>query len=224
MTAKKKLTSRSGMADLTGQRFGRLTVLSFREMSAKGHDALWLVRCECGSQKVVGRGKLRSGRTKSCGCLRKPHGMFGTPEYKAWGSMIQRCTNPKARGYERYGGRGISVCREWTESFQAFFQFLGRRPSKNHSVDRFPDPSGNYEPGNVRWATTKEQGRNRSNNRRVCLGGLDLTISEWAARTGLRDSTIRERLRRGWEIGQALSLSADRRRSHVVKRKRREAI
>lgn len=208
-------------ADLTGRRFGKLVVLGFHEKSAKVGDSLWLVQCECdrGVQKIVARRKLLSGHTKSCGCLRKPHGMFGTPEYKAWVSLIQRCTNPKARGWERYGGRGISVCREWAESFQPFFQHVGSRPTARHSLDRFPDPDGNYEPGNVRWATAKEQQRNTSANRRVCVGELDLTVAEWAERTGLQESTIRERLKRGWDVSLAVRLPADRCRPHVVLRK-----
>lgn len=207
--------------DLTGQRFGRLVVLGFHEKSAKAHDTLWLVQCECdrGVQKIVARSKLLSGHTKSCGCLRKPHGMFGTPEYKSWVSMIQRCTNPKARGYARYGGRGISVCLDWAESFQPFFQYVGLRPSPHHSLDRFPNPDGNYEPGNVRWATAKEQARNKSTNIRVRVGELDLTVSEWSERTGLLESTIRERLKRGWEASVAVSLPADQCRPHVVPRK-----
>ena len=213
--------------DLTGRRFGRLLVLGFHEKSAKAHDTFWIVRCECDPdvQKIVARGKLISGKTKSCGCLRKPHGMFGTPEYKAWVSMIQRCTNPKARGWKRYGGRGISVCCEWRESFIAFFTYLGLRPSPLHSVDRFPDPDGNYGPGNVRWATPKEQGRNKTGNRHLRVDDVVLTLGEWSERTGIKESTIRERLRRGWSPELAVSLFATRRRPHVVKRKARgEAV
>jgi hypothetical protein len=205
--------------DLTGQRFHRLLVLAFYARSKKARDSLWRVRCDCGVEKIVARGKLLNGHTKSCGCLRKPHGMFGTPEYRAWDSMIQRCTNPKARGWERYGGRGISVCCAWMESFQVFFKYVGTRPSKQHSLDRFPDRDGNYAPGNVRWATAKEQQRNTSNNRYVKVGDLELTISAWAKRTGLLVSTIRERLCRGWSPNLAVSVPANRRRPHVMPRK-----
>lgn len=210
------------VTDLTGQRFHRLVVLGFAEQSAKAakaHDSFWRVRCDCGVEKIVGRNKLRAGKTKSCGCLRKPHGMFGTPEYKAWVSMIQRCTNPKARGYERYGGRGISVCSRWSESFEVFFKDMGRRPTPGHSLDRFPKPDGNYEPGNVRWATAKEQARNTSKNHLVRAGDLNLTIAEWSERTGLLKTTIRERLKRGWEAEHAVGLKPDRHRSHVMPRK-----
>lgn len=210
---------RMPIRDLTGQRFHRLVVLGFHERSAIARDSLWRVQCDCSAEKIVSRGKLVSGHTKSCGCLRKPHGMFGTPEYKAWVSMIQRCINPKTRGWERYGGRGITVCREWAENFQVFFQYVGPRPTARHSLDRFPNPDGNYEPGNVRWATPQEQGRNKQSNHSVTVDNVTLTISEWAERTGLSKTTIRERLKRGWEASTAVSRSADRHQVHILQRK-----
>lgn len=203
--------------DLTGHRFHRFVVLGFHGKSETAHE-LWRVACDCGVEKVVSRGKLISGHTKSCGCLRRPHGMFGTPEYKAWVSMIQRCTNPNTTGWKHYGGRGIAVDSAWLESFPAFLKYVGPRPSARHSLDRFPNFDGNYEPGNVRWATAKEQQRNRTDNRRVRAGETELTIAEWAERTGLLKSTITERLKRGWDASLAVSLPADRCRPHVAPR------
>lgn len=119
-----------------------------------------------------------------------------TPEYNAWINMIQRCEDKSLRAYHRYGGRGISVCPEWRHSFATFLQDMGRRPTSSHSLDRI-DVNGNYEPGNCRWATWKEQQRNRSNNVRVTIGGVSLTLPEWEERTGIAQATIRQRIKAG---------------------------
>lgn len=140
------------------------------------------VQCDCGTVKVCNWFNVRSGITRSCGCLaaeltstrrkyetEEPNFRHGfrqagrkpTPEYSAWVGMQDRCNNPKCTGYRHYGGRGISVCQEWQDSFLAFLEHVGPRPSPKHSIDRYPDNNGNYEPGNVRWATWSQQMRNR---------------------------------------------------------------
>lgn len=119
-----------------------------------------------------------------------------TPEYNAWINMIQRCEDKSLRAYHRYGGRGISVCPEWRHSFATFLANMGRRPTSSHSLDRI-DVNGNYEPWNCRWATWKEQQRNRSNNVRVTIGGVSLTLPEWEERTGIAQATIRQRIKAG---------------------------
>lgn len=101
-----------------------------------------------------------------------------TPEYRAWYNMIERCYSEGYKKYHRYGGRGITVCAQWQTDFQAFMDHVGLRPSAKHSLDRHPDNEGNYEPGNVRWATPKEQQRNRSDNRIVAYLGRRMTIAE----------------------------------------------
>jgi hypothetical protein len=133
--------------------------------------------------------------------------MKGTPEYKAWDSMRARCNNPRAKGYNNYGGRGISVCDEWQQSFEAFFAHIGQRPSPKHSVDR-KDNSKGYEPGNIRWATAKEQQRNRRCNRLYEYDGHQLTVAEIADRTGLNANTIKYRLARGWPEHLAFSVKS----------------
>lgn len=152
--------SRGHIIDLTGQRFGRLVAEKFHSLR-KGR-AMWECRCDCGNRHIVQAGRLRGNRTRSCGCLRRDksaerafrHGMLRTPTYLTWVSMIQRCENPKATGYEYYGGSGISVCEEW-HKFENFLADMGERPS-DRTLDR-KNSFGHYEPGNCRWATKQEQ-------------------------------------------------------------------
>ena len=132
-----------------------------------------------------------------------------TPEYIAWGSIVQRCTNPKNPAYARYGGRGILICEEWRRDFSAFLNHVGRRPSSAHTIDRHPDPDGNYEPGNVRWATRAEQALNKSSLRFITIDGETRCSSEWARIAGIGRETMRQRVARG-ETGRQLLRPAAR--------------
>jgi hypothetical protein len=198
------------LIDLTGQRLGKLLVLH-RTASFRYRDKLipaWLCRCDCGREAVIRGASLRPSKgrktgTQSCGCLHVKHGMYGTPEYSAWQSMRGRCENPKMGNYYLYGGRGISVCERWSASFEAFLKDMGLRPSPDHSLDRYPNNDGNYEPGNCRWATRKQQQRNRRTCHVLTVNGVSATLAEWAERTGLGKGTIRERVRRGWSPERA---------------------
>ena len=160
------------LIDLTGQRFGRLTVVQRAEIGKRGH-ALWLCKCACGKDTVVSSSSLRRGATNSCGCLRSEicrnrittmnttHGGKGTRLYRIWHDMKQRCYNPKSDHYSLYGGRGISVCSEWLNDFAVFQKWaLSHGYRDDLSIDRI-DVDGNYSPDNCRWATIKEQNNNK---------------------------------------------------------------
>lgn len=162
----------SALIDLAGLQFGRLLVLS-NVVGRRGAKAKWICRCSCGNEKIVCSGKLRDGRTRSCGCLRRETTAFlarthgatvnrtWTAEYRAWTSLKTRC-NPDYKDrpeYPHYSGRGITVCQRWKDSFADFLADVGPRPSRDYSIDRI-DVDGNYEPGNVRWATRSEQAFN----------------------------------------------------------------
>jgi len=139
------------------------------------------------------------------GCARRGE---MTPEYSTWSLMIQRCEDPSSDRYGYYGGRGISVCPKWRTSFAAFLEDVGPKPSPAHSLDRI-DPNGNYEPGNVRWATKKEQARNRRTNRLLTVNGETRCLSEWSEITGIPKTTLRLRLERGWPPERAVGRVED---------------
>lgn len=148
--------------DLTGQIFGRLTVIGRDPNGKRGR--FWICRCECGKEALVRVDHLLSGATRSCGCLRQErnstHGKSKTPEYRAWLNMKKRCYYQKDGMYHRYGGRGIRVCDRWLNSFDAFYEDMGPKPSEHHSIDRI-DPKKNYTPENCRWASRTTQSRNQ---------------------------------------------------------------
>lgn len=152
------------IGDLTGKRFGRLIVVS-RSENINRHKT-WLCRCDCGVEKIIGSSNLIGG-TKSCGCLKREtiinifttHGMTKSPERMSWKAAKARCFNKNSDKYRDYGGRGITMCSRWVNSFQNFYDDMGVRPPGT-SLDRI-DNDGNYEPGNCKWSTPKEQQRNR---------------------------------------------------------------
>jgi hypothetical protein len=185
----------SALKDITDQRFGKLVVVA-RAQNGNDRRAKWLCICDCRRETIVSGSKLRVGETQSCGCLRRNtrddvrkrrtvHGQSATPEYRAWGDAKKRVRNPIVRDWHRYGGRGIRMCDRWMygengcSGFECFIKDMGPRPSSKHSLDRWPDPDGNYEPTNCRWATACEQANNRSDYRRISSGVALLTIAEY---------------------------------------------
>lgn len=180
--------------DLTGETFGRLIIQGFAGRNQRG-EYVWSCRCDCGKTTRVITSYLIRGLTKSCGCVWATHGLTGSPEYEAWRQMIQRCTNPRSRGWRNYGGRGILVCDRWRNSFEAFLADVGPRPTPDHSLDRINNSRG-YEPGNCRWATRQQQGRNRRTNVLLTHEGHTLSAKEWAELLSVPHNRIYQRLYR----------------------------
>lgn len=181
--------------NLLGRRFGRLLVTeempSETTGSAKRKRCIWKCVCDCGNIVNKKSEKLLQG-TMSCGCLHSEstskinskHGMYQTDEHRAWRHMKNRCFNPNDRVYVNYGGRGITVCDRWKDSFENFYADMGNRPSKLHSIDRI-DVNGNYEPANCRWATIKEQARNKRGTFYAEYNGERLPLKTWCERLNL---------------------------------------
>lgn len=132
------------------------------------------------------------------------HGMSKTPEYTAWNMMLARCGNQNNKSYHNYGGRGIQVCEQW-KSFENFFVDMGARPSPRHSLDRYPDQSGNYEPRNCRWATAREQTNNRRSCRMVIYRGKKQSVSDAAREAGKDPKVVSLRIFKGWDVEKALN-------------------
>lgn len=200
-----------------GQKFHRLLVISLG--GKLNRNTVWNCQCDCGQMVRVIGSNLKSGKNKSCGCLKREntpimsfkhgHATGGviSPEYMSWQHMRNRCNNPNDVGYARYGGRGIKVCGKWNTSFEAFFADVGPKPSKKHSLGRI-DNNGNYEPGNVAWETPIQQGGNNSRNRNFTIGGRTMCLSAWIRERGLVVNTVHRRLKRGQTIEVALELEA----------------
>lgn len=196
--------------NLIGQKFNRLLVIDKAEkyISPSGNKMnQWLCRCDCGNKIVVTTGHLKSGHTKSCGCLqkevsiqnglKKKHGLKDSRVYRIWSCMKTRCFNTKDEHYKNYGARGITVCDEWKEDFQAFYDWsMANGYEEGLTIDRI-NPDGNYEPSNCRWATKKEQTKNRRNSIFVTHNGETKTLAEWSAETGIYYQTLVYRYKAG---------------------------
>lgn len=169
--------------DLTGIRFGRLIVLNkagVKNVGKRGSKSQWLCKCDCGNEKIVLRNSLVSGNTHSCGCMEKEtkktmhlkHGMAKSRIWNIWCGMKDRCSRPQNEDYPRYGGRGITICDEWKDDFQEFYDWsMDNGYSDDLTIDRL-DNNGNYEPNNCRWATRKEQTRNRSITKKISIAEI----------------------------------------------------
>lgn len=197
------------LIDITGQRYGRLLVLKrFGRNASK--QTLWLCRCDCGNEVSVTGSHLKNGDTRSCGCLHNEgnntkHGGRKTRLYNIWAKMRRRCANENDEAYKDYGGRGITVCPEWQESFEAFRDWaLANGYRDDLSIDR-KDNDGNYCPENCRWATQKIQGNNQRSNRLCEYNGKTMTLKQWAEEAGINYKTLHTRMSRGWTLERALT-------------------
>lgn len=204
-----------------GIQFSHLEVLR-RGPSGKDRSPRWYCRCVCGEQTLVRASNLRSGHTRSCGCQGRRSRVVRDKTYNAWSAMRQRCTNPNSPTWKNYGGRGIAVSPLW-EDFQRFLHDVGPAPSPKHSLDRI-DPDGDYEPGNVRWATPEEQARNRRSTRMLTFKGEAKPLSVWADQFQIPRGTLLWRVNRGWNVEQALTKPVSRRGRRRVQRDRLDAI
>jgi len=194
-----------------GQTFGRLTAICFLK-NDRHHHSVWLFSCSCGAKKEITAIYAYKGLTRSCGCLRKEtttklktiHGLKNNNAYEIWCGIKKRCFNKKCKEYPLYGARGITVHPEWVASFKSFYDHVGPRPSKSHSIDRINN-DGNYEPGNVRWATSIEQANNKRNNSILTVFGKKKTIAEWERDIGCSKELIRQRIKKlGWSAEKAI--------------------
>lgn len=201
----------SKLIDLTGKKFGRLTVIERTEN--KGKSTMWLCKCDCGNERIVSRNNLSTGHSMSCGCLKKEtitkikttHGKRDTRLYHIWSSMKGRCITTSNHKYKNYGGRGITICEEWLNDFQAFYDWaMANGYSDDLSIDRI-DVNGNYEPSNCRWTDAKTQMNNMTTNRLITYNGKTQTVSQWADETGINRGTLITRFNLGWEEERALT-------------------
>lgn len=189
-----------------GSRLGRQVVLHLDGSSPKR----WIVRCDCGNVRSVSNRTLIYRNVRSCGCLRKDtksnrtHGRSKTVEYRAYLKMRSRCENPDDSVFEYYGARGIKVCDRWREGFEAFFEDMGLRPTDKRSLDRI-EVNGDYEPGNCRWATPTEQGRNKRTTILFEIDGITKPLTAWAEVFGIDYDLVDDRRRKGWDTLKALT-------------------
>ena len=213
LNASRRFGIESGNKKILNHRFGRLLVIKFDSFSEKKKGPTrWLCKCDCGKEIVVARNNLVTGDTQSCGCLQidrtRTHGMSTSDEYRIWRHIRTRCGNKNNPVYHHYGGRGIIVCERWLESFENFYRDMGKRPTVNHTIERINN-NGNYEPGNCKWATMKEQCNNTRRNVIMEAFGEKKTFAQWCELYNQKYCTVKNRMvRSGLSLEQALTKDA----------------
>lgn len=199
--------------DLTGKKIGLLMVLSEEGQRNKNGEILYKVQCECGKIAVKLGALLKSGKTKSCGrckLLIGKHLLSSSRENRIWRLMKDRCLNEKSTSYKNYGGRGITICERWINSFTNFYADLGE--SNGLTLDRI-NTHGNYEPSNCRWASTTTQARNKTNNKLINYKGETKCLSEWCEILGVHVGTMWNRINNGWSIERCFQTPVVKRRT-----------
>lgn len=189
--------------DRTGKQYGKWNVIELSHIKKDKvgiSKAYWFCECECGTIGVVYGCNLGSGQSTSCGCSRGKHYKADSAEYRSWKAMKSRVYNPNHNSYHNYGGRGITICDRWIDSFENFFADMGQKPSLRHSLDRI-DNNGNYEPSNCRWADVDTQCNNKSTNRSLSYNGITMNLSQWARKIGITEQAFSKRLRK-WEYNR----------------------
>ena len=204
------------LKDLTGQRFGRLTVI--KRVKSKNKNTMWLCKCQCGNEIIIPSRRLLNGETKSCGCLKKErikekntiHSKSDSRLYRIWNGIKNRCYNKNFPAYKDYGERGIFIYNKWKNNFQNFYDWAmanGYNPNADRyecTIDRI-DVNKGYFPSNCRWVDMKTQANNTRRNHYLTYNGETKTITQWAETTGLKGITIYQRLKVGWSIERALT-------------------
>jgi len=220
---------RGAAVPMEGKRFGALLVLRRAPRVLVGRRmADWVCRCDCGTECVKRGMVLRQGRVKSCGqngCswwnfLPAGNTRLHPDEYRSWRGMHERCYGNDPKDKRNYSSRGITVCERW-KSFENFLTDMGKKPSAKHTIDRYPNNDGNYEPGNCRWATPKEQARNMRNNIYVEHNGERILFMELVDQLGLDRAAIFGRLKNGWSLEEALGIPINK---HKKKRRKRKSV
>lgn len=204
------------LIDIRGKVYGRLTVYGFHEIRSR--KSYWYCECICGNKVSVRSDQLKSGRSKSCGCITQErvqaginttHGLSKHPLYAVFHGMKRRCYLKTSQDYIYYGGRGIRICEDWLSNFESFYEWaLSSGYERGLSIDRI-DVNGNYEPSNCRWVTMKVQNRNTRQNNVIEINGKFKCLSEWCEHLNISLSTVKYRVRRGWDVKDALLKNED---------------
>lgn len=214
-----------------GSRWSRLVIIE--DLGVIRNKTHIRARCDCGNEIINTFSHLKNGMVQSCGCLHqeairdktckaRKHSMCTTRTYHSWASMLARCTNPKHHSFRDYGERGITVCKEWQDSFENFFRDMGTRPTGT-TLDR-KDNEGPYCAQNCRWSTPREQSNNRRSSKPITFQGRTLSAPEWERLLGLGKNVLQMRLRTGWSIEEALTTPQQKRASHPLSQTHTPAI
>lgn len=208
--------------DIVGQRFGRYLVIAKSDKRTKAMKQMVLCKCDCGTEREVVAGNLRSGLTNSCGCWKdektsarmKKHGFSKNTMYMRYRSMIKRCYEKTHKEYANYGGRGITVCSRWLDSVENYIEDMGFPPFKDASIDRIDNNLG-YSKENCRWATKKEQSENRRATTMVNMNGENLCLSDWSKKLGLNKQSVARRIKAGWSVEMAITMKKHTKIKHI---------
>lgn len=202
------------LIDITGNRYGRLTVISRNERP--GHIVYWNCICDCGNTHIAAGAQLKNGHIRSCGCLHNElsaeraknlftkHNGHGTRLYSIWCSMRTRCNNPNTKNYKDYGGRGIKVCSEWNDFVKFRDWAMSNGYNNDLTLDRI-NVNGNYEPDNCRWATLDEQSNNKRTTKYITINGETHSLKEWSNISGICYSILTDRVKSGWDSNKLLT-------------------
>lgn len=213
--------------DLTGMRFGKLTIIKrgTNRVSGNRKRATWVCECDCGEKKTIFATHLIQGRSKSCGCLQREkliqrnttHGLSDSRIYQIYADMKDRCYNSNSSCYKEYGGRGIEVCNKWLNSFENFYDWsMANGYKESLTIDRI-NVNGNYSPDNCRWSEQVEQQNNKRNNHLITYNGETKTLSEWAKELGIDRVTLSARINSyGWSVEKALTTPIDTKKRKKV--------